>query len=364
MADAPTVTGLTVRPVIAPLARPLTVSSGQVHQAPLLLLDLATDAGATGRAYLFTYTPRALEPTRRLLEELSDLVVGHPLAPLELEARLHGVFRLLGAPGLAQMAMAGLDMAAWDALARTHDRPLAEMLGASVQEVAAYNSNGLGLIGAEALGREAEELLDGGRFRAVKLRLGNATVAEDLAALQAVRDAVGADTELFVDYNQILSVPEAVRRLSRIEEQDDIGWLEEPTRWDDYDGHAEVAAASLTPIQFGENCWGPRDMAKALDAGACNLFMADAMKIGGVSGWLRAAAVAETRGVPLSSHLFPEVSVHLMCASPTRHRLEVVDWASPVLRRPMPVERGRARPLDGPGIGLEWDEHAVQRYAV
>lgn len=330
----------------------------------MVLLDLETDAGVTGRAYLFAYTPRALEPTRRLIDELSDLVVGHPLTPLQLEARLHGVFRLLGAPGLAQMAMAGIDMAAWDALARVQDRPLAELLGGSVQDVPAYNSNGLGLIGPEAAAREAAELLDGGRFRAVKLRLGYATLAEDLAALAAVRRAVGVETAVFCDYNQALSVPEAVRRLSRIEEQDDIGWLEEPARWDDTAGHAEVADASLTPIQFGENCWGAREMAKALDAGACNLFMADAMKIGGVSGWLRAAAVAETRGVPQSSHLFPEASVHLMAASPSRHWLEVVDWAAPVLRQTLPVEHGRARPLDGAGIGLDWDEDAVARYAA
>ncbi len=182
--------------------------------------------------------------------------------------------------------------------------------------------------------------------------------------LEAVRAAIGPDVALFADYNQSLSVPEAARRLSRLEDADELGWLEEPTRWDDYAGHAEVASGSLTPIQFGENCWGPRDMEKALDAGACHLFMPDAMKIGGVSGWLRAAALAETRGVPLSSHLFPEVSVHLMAASPSRHWLEVVDWAGPILRRTVRVEGGHARPIEAPGIGLDWDEDAVARHAV
>ena len=100
-------------------------------------------------------------------------------------------------------------------------------------------------------------------------------------------------------------------------------------------------------------------MAKAVDAGACDFFMADAMKIGGITGWLRASALAEAAAIPLSSHLFPEVSTHLLSVAPTRHWLEYVDWANPILKEPLAIEGGCAIVSSAPGIGLEWDEKAV-----
>lgn len=105
-------------------------------------------------------------------------------------------------------------------------------------------------------------------------------------------------------------------------------------------------------------------MAKALEAGACDYFMPDAVKIGGVSGWLKAAALAAPAGVPLSSHLFSEVSVHLLCVTPTCHWLEYVDWAAPVLDEPVVIDNGHALVPDRPGIGIGWNEHAVAKYAA
>jgi len=106
-------------------------------------------------------------------------------------------------------------------------------------------------------------------------------------------------------------------------------------------------------------------MEKALDAGACDFFMADVVKIGGVSGWLRAQALADGRNMPLSSHLYPEVSAHLLVGAPTRHWLEYVDWAAPVLDDPLvPASDGTVTAPDRPGTGIEWDEAAVERYAA
>ncbi len=105
-------------------------------------------------------------------------------------------------------------------------------------------------------------------------------------------------------------------------------------------------------------------MAKSVEAGASDYAMADAMKIGGVTGWLRAAALAEASGLPLSSHLFPEISAHLLAVAPTSHWLEYVDWANPILEEPLKVEGGYARPPDTPGTGISWDEEVVQRYLV
>ena len=146
----------------------------------------------------------------------------------------------------------------------------------------------------------------------------------------------------------------------------DAGPRWEDLRWADDDaGHAAIRAVGGAPVQIGENWWGPAAMARSLAAGACDLAMPDAMKIGGVSGWLRAAALADAAGMPLSSHLFPEVSVHLLAASPTAHWLEYVDWAEPVLQSPVRRDAdGHAWPGEGPGSGIEWDEAAVARYEV
>ncbi|UCH72695.1 MAG: hypothetical protein JSU82_09910, partial [Rhodospirillales bacterium] len=188
-------------------------------------------------------------------------------------------------------------------------------------------------------------------------------LGDDVAAAGAVREAIGDQVRIMTDYNQALDPAEAERR-ARALGAFDLEWIEEPVRFDDYAGCARVRAAAPVPIQIGENCWGVHDMCKALEAGASDLFMPDAGKIGGVTGWLRAAGLAEPRGLRLSSHLYPEISAHLLAATPTRHWLEYVDWAQPVLTHPLPVTDGHVTAPDMPGIGIVWDEAAVARHAA
>lgn len=358
----PTLSGLQVRAVQVPMRMPLQTSSGTVGVAPLALLDLHTSEGVTGRTYLFCYTPLVLKPVCELLNNLGPVLQGASLAPLDIHRMLQARFRLLGAKGIVGMAIAGIDMAAWDALARMQGQPLARALGASVREISAYNSCGLGLIGAERAPAEAEALVEAG-FSAIKLRLGYPDLATDLQVVRAVRAAVGEGVQVMTDYNQALSVPEAVRRVRALAGEG-LVWIEEPCLAEDYDGHARVREVSTSPIQMGENWWGPGEMALSLAAGASDLGMPDAMKIGGVTGWLQAAALASAAGMPVSTHLFPEVSVHLMAATPTRHWLEFVDWASPILAQPMQIRNGTATVPDVPGTGIEWDEAAVSRFIV
>lgn len=357
-----TVRGLHVRAVKVPMRLPLQTSGGTITIAPLALIDLHTEEGITGSSYLFCYTPLVLKPMVELLVNLGDVIKGHGAVPLELERELQGRFRLLGAKGLAGMAMSGIDMAAWDALAKAHGLSLARLLGGGVRPIPAYNSCGLGMIGPERAAAEAVELLAPG-FRAVKVRLGYPDVQTDRAVVRAVRDAIGDDVQLMADYNQTLSVSEATRRVAALDGEG-LCWIEEPVFADDYTGHARLRARARTPIQMGENWWGPHEMARSVAAGASDLAMPDAMKIGGVSGWMRAAAIAETAGLPLSSHLFPEVSAHLLAVSPTCHWLEYVDWAAPILQEPVEPGDGCVSAPDVPGTGISWDEAAVEHNLV
>jgi mandelate racemase len=357
-ADRLTLRTLRVRAVEVPLARPLLTASGAIRTAPLVLVDLATEQGVVGSSYVFAYTPLALRPLATLLENLGAALEGRSVAPIPLEAELAQRFRLLGPQGLTGMAMAALDMAAWDAQARAAQLPLVRLLGGTPRSLRAYNS--LGMDGAEAAGRLAAESAELG-FHALKIKVGYPDVRTDVEAVRAVRRETGDRLALMVDYNQSLDVPEAIRR-TRILDDEGLAWVEEPTRADDFEGHARIARAVRTPLSIGENWWGTSDMAKSLAAGASSFGMPDAMKIGGVTGWLRAAALGQASGVPLSSHVFPEISAHLLAITPTCHWLEYLDLARPVLRTPVAVKDGHVTAADAPGSGIEFDDAAVERY--
>lgn len=357
-----TIRGLRARPVDVPMKRPLQTSGGLVGSAPLVLIDLFTGEGVTGRSYLFCYTALALRPMVALLDGIGALIAGDPLAPFDVERKLQRRFTLLGGQGLVGMALAGIDIAAWDALAVAAGLPLARLLGGAPRPVPAYNSCGLGIIGRERAPDEAQALCAGG-FQAIKVRLGYPTPAADVEVVRAVRKAIPEGILLMSDYNQSLSVTEALRR-GRALDGEGLAWIEEPTRADDYAGHARIARELATPVQIGESFWGPHDMEKALAAGACDYVMPDAMKIGGVTGWLRAAALAEPLGLPMSSHLFPEVSAQLLAVTPTAHWLEYVDWADPILTDPLKIVDGRTVRRESPGLGLDWDEAGVARFLV
>jgi len=356
----PCVRAVNARAVEIPLDDPVVTSAGVVATAPLVLIDITIDQGLVGRAYLFTYTSAALGATRSLVEAFGNALLGSPLAPLELDRKMSQQYRLLGRTGLAAMACAGLDMAFWDAQAKLHGQPLASYLGARPRPIPAYASHAMD--GLEHGCRRAEAALNQG-FRAIKTKIGYADRREEHDVLLALRRTVGDNVALMVDYNQALDVHEARQRWPMLEAFQPA-WIEEPLPWDDPEGHALARQGAPAPIQMGENWFGWREMRRALQLGACDLAMPDVMKIGGVSGWLRAANLAEQAGVPLSSHLFPEISAHLLAASPTAHWLEYLDFAGPILQRPAMPINGYLTASDAPGTGVEWDEHAVRRFLV
>lgn len=213
-----------------------------------------------------------------------------------------------------------------------------------------------------ALADEAEKLLAGG-FRSVKLRLGYPTLREDIAAVHAVRKRIGDGVALMVDYNQALNVEEALLR-GRALDAENIYWLEEPIRHDDYAGAAKLARELNVPIQIGENFSLPAAMTVALEQGAADYVMPDLERIGGVTGWCEAAGIAAAKRMKMSSHLFPEVSAHLLAATPTCHFLEYVDWADVLVEQPLKIVDGDAVIPPRPGNGMVWDKSAVQRYRM
>ena len=347
------------RPVVLKLKRPVVARIATITDWPLILIDLYTDEGVVGRGYLEPYATKTMKYLIPALHDFGEMLKGRQVTPFELYDLARKSLHFVGYQGLSMIAVSGLDMAAWDALAKAADMPLCVLLGGSVEPVKAYNSNGLWLREPAAVAAEAIELRDEGGFTGLKLRLGRDQPRDDLATLTAVRNAVGEDIHLMVDFNQGLHLGEALQRCHMLDDQG-LTWIEEPIVYDNLDGYTQLAAELNTPIQIGENFYGPRDLHKALQSKACDYVMPDFMRIGGVTGWLRAAAISGTAGMPMSTHLYPEVAAHVMRVTETAHWLEWQDWADPILQKPYDIKDGLLHIPNVPGIGLEWNEQAVK----
>ena len=361
MPETLTLKSVTVRSVSVPLRRPVVSKVGLFREWPLILIDLYTNEGMVGRSYLEPYLKHASRYIVPAIEDLATAQTGKRLAPLDTFHSNRRSLNLVGYEGVTMIAVAGLDMAIWDALAKAAGLPLAVMLGGSVGNVPAYNSNGLWLGDVSTLAKEAEELVAEGQFAGLKLRLGRESLVDDLAAISAVREGAGNDIKLMVDFNQGLSLGDALVRCHALDDEG-LYWFEEPIAYNNLSGYTQLARELQTPVQIGENFYGPRAMHDALAARACDYVMPDLMRIGGVSGWLRAAPVAAAAGVQVSTHLYPEVAAHLMCVTETAHWLEWQDWAYPILKEPFAVKNSYLEIPNRPGIGIDWDEDAVARY--
>lgn len=354
-----TIRSVTTRIVSLTQKRPVISRAVTLDKWALLLIDLETEEGVTGRTYLSTYGADGGRYCAKIIHDLVSRFKGQPISPIDLYDQARKSLFFMGYEGMALAAVSGLDMALWDAAAKAANLPLAVMLGGSLAPVRAYNSCALWLKSPAETADEAVELRDMHGFSAVKMRLGRENPRDDVKAVEAVMAALGSDTQVMCDYNQLNTLDEALRRCAMIDDLG-LGWIEEPIRYDNFDGAADLKRRLKTPIQIGENFWGPRDLWRAVQLNACDYVMPDLMRIGGVTGWQRAAGLAGTIGMPVSSHLFPEVSAHLLRVTESAHWMEWTDWSDEVLAEPFQIKDGMARIPDRPGAGIEWDEARVK----
>ena len=356
-----TLRSVEVRAVLVPLRRAVVSKVGHFDQWPIILIDLHTEEGIVGRSYIEPYLRQAARYLVPAIHDLAASRIGAAVRPLDDYRRGVQSLQLVGREGMSLIAVSALDMASWDALAKAAGMPLAVFLGGSLAPVPAYNSNGLWLIAVEALGDEAAELVAEGGFTGLKLRLGREHLKQDIVAINAVRSGVGGDIKLMVDFNQGLTFGDALHRCRGLDEQG-LYWFEEPIAYDNLAGFAELARTLRTPIQLGENFYGPRALHQAVAMGCGRYVMPDLMRIGGVTGWLRSAAIAGAAGLEMSTHLYPEFAAHLMRVTETAHWLEWQDWANPILAEPFALAGGHLTVPNRPGAGIDWDEDAVRRY--
>jgi mandelate racemase len=352
-------------PVIVPFRRPPLTASGPIKEVALVLLDIECDADLVGHAYLLTFLSSMLKPTVECVHAVAQLVAGKVASPEHVDAQLRAQLRLLDLHGILGQVLAGINMALWDVKAKAADLPLVNLLGVKHKRVRAYNSCGLWLRNdnPESLADECEELLAEGGYKGIKLRIGYASPEDDLKAIRVVRNRLNSNVCLMSDFNQSLEAGDALRRC-RLLDDEGLYWIEEPIRYDDYALSAKIATEIKTPLQTGENLLNPIEFQKAICSGISDYYMLDVQRMAGVSGWVTASRLPEAREIQISSHLFPEISVHLLAAAGNAHWLEFVDWAHPVIQDPARVEGGFVAVSDRVGNGIEWDREAVKRYMV
>jgi mandelate racemase len=350
-----TIRELRVRALQVTMPQPHRTASGTISESPLIVTQVITDQGVIGSSLIFTYTAAALKPCADLIANLEPLISGEPVAPQPIHDRLLAAFRLLGPQGLTGMAIAAIDMALWDAVARYHKLPLCRLLGGIEQPIPAYGA--VGYDGAVLCARTAERWAEKG-IRGIKAKIGYPTVTEDIEVVRAIRSAVGPEFAIMADYNQSLTPTEAIERCRHLDDEG-LTWIEEPTLSHDFTGHATIAREIRTPIQAGENWWGTLDFRHAIQAASTDLLMIDVMKAGGVTGWMRVAALASAHGFRVSNHLWPEISTHLLAVTPGAYWLEYADWWNPVMQSPVELKNGFAEPGS-----LEISEQAIERWEV
>ncbi|MCV6591171.1 MAG: hypothetical protein OIF57_19420 [Marinobacterium sp.] len=352
-----TVTHISAQAIRLPLGRPYRTAAGTVTQVPLILIELHSARGVTGRSILFAYSDMTLLPLLTLVRNMSPV---EPISAATLEKQLEQSSRMVGSQGLVGMAMAGIDMALWDALAKRHQCTLVELLGGEHQRLPVYAS--IGLEGASSSARHAAELAARG-FHGIKLCVGYHNAQQDINVIQAVRQAVGPDIELMVDYNQCLNPREALQRV-RLLADSGLSWIEEPLQAQAFAQQARLRESSPVPLQCGENWWHINEVEQALHHGSSDYMMLSAMKCGGISGWLRIAELLRQHEVPLSSNLWPELSAQLLSLSPTAHWLQYSDWWTVLLKQPLQIEQGCSLASTTPGAGMDWDNSIAERYRI
>ena len=344
-----------------PLPRPVKTSAHDIRTVDTVLVEMETDGGAVGSGYCFAFGPKRAQALNVLVEDLLPLYEGQdPAAPRALFDRAWRAINFLGHAGLAVMALAALDTACWDLAAQGAGLPLYKFLGGGRDRIPTYASSGLWLdYSIDELMLEARRFLSQGHT-AMKMRLGRSP-REDVERVRRLREALGPDVKLLADVNQGWDEATAIR-VGRELEPFNLYWLEEPLPYEDLEGCARVAAALTMPIATGETDYGSVGMKRHLEVRAADILMPDLQRMGGVTEFMKAAALCDAFHTPISSHLFMEASCHLLAAASNGLILEHMDWWQELFEEALQLKEGQVLLPNKPGIGLGVNRKALERF--
>ena len=328
-----------------------------------IFVDLETTDGVVGTGYSYTIGTGGRAVLELLRRDLLDLVIGEDAVRIDaLWKRLFLATHATTVGAITSLALAAVDVAAWDVRCRALGQPLWRLAGGARESLPLYDTEGgwLNLATEELVAAGRESVARG--FRGIKVKIGKPDAREDLERLLALRAAVGPHISLMVDANQAFTCAEARRRAQLLSEVD-LEWIEEPLPADDVAGHRMLAASTPIPIAVGESIYSLGVFREYLAAGAAGVIQPDAARIGGITPWLKAAHLAEAFNVQVAPHFLMELHVSLAAAVPNSLYVEHIPQLSRIARSEIQVVDGMAIPPSSAGIGIEWDREAIESLA-
>lgn len=336
-------------------------------------LRLQTSEGIEGIGYAGFFSTVMTGTMKSALDALCEQTLGcDPLMVEQITQRLLALAgggtpggRVAGSPaGIVTYAVSAIDVALWDIRGKAAGMPLYKLLGGYRDRVPTYASGHLWRdYDLKMLAETAPKLVDQG-YRAMKFRLGaEKTVAAELERVRVMRESVGPDIDLMIDINQGWSVDQSIR-IGRHLAEYDIYWLEDPTAHEDYAGLARIADALDTPIAAGEYQWGIVPFRHMCEQRSVDIVMSDLMRDVGITGFMKVGHMAEAFNLPIVTHLAPEILSQALAALPNGLTAEWMPWSTPLFKELPRLEDGQLVLSDRPGLGLEFDEAALARFAT
>ncbi len=351
------ITQLSTQAVVLPMAAPIQSALGGISKFGCILVRISTDEGVTGENLVFTLNNVRTGVLQEMVQSLFPLIEGRDPGHIgSFWSRAWKDVNFIGHKGVSVVGISAVDGALWDIAGKACGLPIYRLLGGHSAAVPAYHSGGMWLSSLiDELAREAQSFVAQG-FSAMKMRLGSATMAEDVARVRAVREAVGPQVKLMADANQGMTVSSAIR-LGRMLEEFQLTWFEEPLPAYDLEGVARVAAALDTPIASGETEYTRYGFRQMLELKSADILMPDLQRVGGVSEFVKVAHMAEAFDVPVSSHLFSETSLQVLGGLANANYLEYMPWFSALYNEPLQFDQGKALVPERPGWGVtfNWD---------
>jgi L-talarate/galactarate dehydratase len=351
-------------PLSRPRASPVEAAAGRLNTINVLLVHIETDAGLRGVGFAYTLqgTGRALHAVA--VDDVTPLLLGENAFDHErLGAKVYWRLQTIGRLGLVAQAYSAFDVALWDLKGKAAGVPLYKLLGGARESAPTYGSDSAWLwMSVEQIVEASRPYIDQG-LMGIKVKVG-ANPEEDAERLTQLRELLGDDVWLAVDANERYDYGTALAMGHFFEEEIGCDWFEEPILCEDIEGHARLAAKLEIPLAAGEMLFSRAEFAAYQQTGALGVWQPDVTRLGGITPWLKVAALAEQHQRPLSPHLLPEIGVHLACGLPHVTSVEYMPWLGPLFTHTLHLDKGRLVPPPRAGLGLEVDPDMVRKYSA
>lgn len=356
---------VTVEVLETPVALQYTAAGNSVASNWHVLSRICTTDGVQGIGFAVATRGRLVKALAQTALELGQGLVGMNVLEVEAaRARMERDGGWVGPGGMLSMAMATLDIGLWDAVGKILGQPLYRLLGGSRDRVRAYASDALWYsLPLDVLQQSAQHHVSRG-YNMLKLRLGHEKSPQDeVARVQAVREAVGSQVQIMVDAAESWTPVQAMPAARALQEAG-IVWLEDPVDHRNLAALTRLAECLDIPVAGGEHLYGLHPFERTFESQALDIAIIDLARVGGITPWMKVAAMAEVRGIPVAGHVIPEIHVHLLSAAPNGHLAEYMPRSEPIFKTRLELEDGHLVAPQAPGLGVELDEAACEKYRV